>query len=189
MIWAEAAREHAWKLFVDWPQQMALTPDEEFFVRIARAVPAARHELAGVVRAHPLPEMMVARLGDMEIDCLLAARITARLTQLHDWLCDCPAVLGQISAAPVTAGTGEAHVETARGELRHRLELTGGMIAAYTIEAPTDDHFVPHGEVARWLTKLHGQLPNAAKIQAQRLAMVFDPCVPWECVIQGSGYS
>lgn len=178
---AEAAREHAWKLFVDWPRQLGLAPDEAFFVRLLRAAPAQRGDFAPELAAHPLPVAMAGRLGTGEIDRLLAGRIAARLGELCDWLLARPGTLGKVSATCVAAGIGEARVETARGALVHRLELVGDRVADYLIVAPTDTHFAPGGDAARWLDGLRG-LPQAeAETQAMRLAMVFDPCVPWDC--------
>jgi hypothetical protein len=180
---AEAAREHAWKILADWPKQLTLAPDEAFFVRLLRASSEQRKDMAGELTAHPLPEAMTARLGTGDIDNLLAGRIAARLGELSDWLLDRPGTLGTVSAACVAAGIGEARVETARGGLVHRLALDGDQIVDYAITAPTDVHFAAGGDAARWLDGLRG-LPQAeAEIQAARLVMAFDPCVPWDCAV------
>lgn len=179
-VWSEAAREHAWKLFVDWPRQLELAPDEGFFVRLARCAPGQKRELAADATAHALPGEIAARLGRSEADGLLAARVAARLTQLLDWLLDRPGTLGRVSASVVAPGVGEARVETARGELRHRLELAGEAIADYAILAPTDVHFARGGDAAVRFDRLRGLPAVEAKVQAQRLVMAFDPCVPWE---------
>lgn len=178
---AEAAREHAWKLFVDWPKQLGLAPDEAYFVRLIRAQPAELAAAAEALRAHPLPDSLRAVLGASEIDGLLRARIATRLAQLSDWLSGSPQELGTVSANCVGLGMGEARVETARGTLIHRLALAGDAVADYSIIAPTDVHFAPTGEVAHWLEGLRGLPEAAAGQQAARLVMVFDPCVPWEC--------
>jgi uptake hydrogenase large subunit len=178
---AEAAREHAWKLFIDWPKQLGLAPDEAYFVRLVRRTPSELAEAAEVLRAHPLPDSLRAALGAGEIDGLLRERIEMRLKQLSDWLAGKAQTLGTVSADSVGPGIGEARVETARGTLVHRLALAGDAIADYTITAPTDVHFAPAGDAARWLETLRG-LPEAeAGRQAARLVMVFDPCVPWVC--------
>jgi hypothetical protein len=178
---AEAAREHAWKVFVDWPKQLALVPDEAFFVRLLRAAPAQREELASELAAHPLPAAMTALLGTGDIDRLLAGRLAARLGELSDWLLDRPGTLGTVSATCVAAGSGEACVETARGTLVHRLRLAGDSVDDYTITAPTDVHFATGGDAARWLDGLRGLRQAEAEAQATRLIMAFDPCVPWDC--------
>lgn len=178
---AEAAREHAWKLFVDWPKQLALAPDEAFFVRLLRAAPARRSELAGELAAHSLPAAMAALLGTSDIDRLLAGRIAARIGELSDWLLDRPGTLGTVSASCVGAGCGEARIVTARGALVHRLTLAGDCIGDYSITAPTDVHFAAGGDAARWLDRLCGLPRVEAELQATCLAMAFDPCVPWDC--------
>ena len=178
---AEAAREHAWKLFVDWPKQLALAVDEGFFVRLQRAAPERRKDMAGELAAHALPAAMMALLGTGDIDRLLAKRIAARLGELSEWLLDRPGTLGMVSATCVEPGIGEARVETARGGLLHRVALDGDRIADYAITAPTDVHFAAGGDAARWLEGLRG-LPQAeAEARAMRLVMAFDPCVPWDC--------
>jgi uptake hydrogenase large subunit len=179
--WAEAAREHAWKLFVDWPKQLALAPDEAFFVRLLRAAPVQRKELAAELAAHPLPVAMAALLGTSDIDRLLAGRIAARLGELSDWLLETRGTLGTVSAACVATGSGEARVETARGTLVHRLSLAGDSVGDYLIIAPTDVHFAAGGDAARWLGGLRGLSKVVAEQQATRLVMAFDPCVPWDC--------
>lgn len=184
-VLAEAAREHAWKLFVDWPRQFGLAPDEVFFVRMARASSPERAEMAAALQSHCLPAALRAELGTEtgadNIDGLLRERIDARLTQLLDWLLDRAQILGTVRADAVAVGIGAARVETARGTLVHRLRLAGDKVADYSVIAPTDVHFSPGGEVARWLRQLRG-LPKAeAERMAARLIMAFDPCVPWQC--------
>lgn len=178
---AEAAREHAWKLFVDWPKQLALAADEAFFVRLQRASPEQRKDVARELAAHPLPAAMTALLGTGDIDRLLAKRIVTRLGELSDWLLDRPGALGTVSATCVEPGIGAARVETARGGLLHRLALDGDQIADYAITAPTDVHFAAGGDAARWLEGLRGLRQVEAEARAKRLVMAFDPCVPWDC--------
>jgi uptake hydrogenase large subunit len=180
--WAEAAREHAWKLFVDWPRQFGVAPDEAFFVSLMRALPDRRGELASALAMHPLPDKLRTALGDGEIARMLSRRMAARLGELRDWLSDRPAMLGTVSAVGVAPGRGEARVETARGTLVHRLAQHGDQIADYEITAPTDVHFEADGDAARWLETLRGMPTAEAKQQALLLVMALDPCVPWECV-------
>lgn len=182
-VLSEAAREHAWKLFVDWPRQLGLTPDESFFVRLVRVLPSQRADLAADLHAHPLPEALCTALGQSEIDTLLRERIAARLAQAQKWLEGLSQTLGIVSAGCIGPGIGEASVKTARGPLVHRLVLAGDQVADYTITAPTDVHFAAAGDAARWLERLRG-LPEAqAEQQAARLVMALDPCVPWRCEI------
>lgn len=180
---AEAAREHAWKLFVDWPKQLDLAPDEAYFVRLVRMSPSGLAEAAEVLRAHPLPDSLRAVLGAGEIDGLLRERIELRLAQLADWLAGKAQKLGTVSAGSVAPGIGESRVETARGALVHRLALAGDAVADYTITAPTDVHFAPAGDAAHWLKRLHRLPEDEARRQAARLVMALDPCVPWQCEV------
>lgn len=178
---AEAAREHAWKLFVDWPKQLGIAPDEAYFVRLVRTSPSDGADSASALLAHPLPTALSGALGASEIDCVLRQRINTRLAQLADCLGGQAQVLGTVSAVCLGSGVGESRVETARGPLVHRLALKNDVVADYTIIAPTDVHFAPDGEVAGRLEKLHGLPAEEAARQAAHLVMALDPCVPWRC--------
>lgn len=173
--WAEAAREHAWKLCVDWPRQLRLAPDEALFVRIMRAPAADMIEM--------LDRFLAWTAGmstGSEIDRLFSARLAERSAELRDWLAGRPGDLGRVGATSLAPGVGEARVETARGPLLHRLVLDGERIADYAIVAPTDVHFAAGGDVERWLAKLSGLSVGEAERQALLLVLAFDPCVPWE---------
>jgi coenzyme F420-reducing hydrogenase alpha subunit len=178
--WAEAAREHAWKLFVDWPKQLGQVPDEAFFVRLMRSQPDQRQELAAALAVHPLPQRLRDTLHGGEIAALFAGRLAIRLAQLADWLEGTPGVLGTLAARATSPQTGESRIETARGTLVHRLELAGDRIADYAIIAPTDVHFAAGGDAAAWLEKVKGLPRMEAERQALLLVLAFDPCVPWE---------
>ena len=177
----EAAREHAWKIFVDWPRQLGLAPDEAFFVQLMRAPSSERADLARSLVAHRLPAALAGVLGDTDIDRLLRERMAARAAALADWLMGRPQVLGTVVAISPSAGVGVATVATARGMLTHRLTLNGDEVAGYDITAPTDAHFAARGDVASWLEQLRGMTKATAVKQASRLVMAFDPCVPWCC--------
>lgn len=179
--WAEGAREHAWKLFVDWPRQLGIPADEAFFVRLVRSAAGERDGLAGPLAAHPLPGQLAEAAGGSAIGRLVQARIEDRVCALRDWLRGAPGALGRVGAEPLGTAAGEARVETARGMLTHRLALDGGRIADYAISAPTDVVFAEGGEVARWLPLLDGLPRAAAEREARLLMLAFDPCVPWEC--------
>ncbi|MBI4998372.1 MAG: hypothetical protein HZC22_16060 [Rhodocyclales bacterium] len=180
--WAEAAREHAWKLFVDWPKQLGLAPDEAFFVRLMRSLPGQRLELTVELAAHPLPQRLRDTLDGGEIAALFAGRLAVRLAQLADWLAGTRGELGTLAALHGAPQAGDARVETARGTLLHRLVLDGERIADYEIIAPTDVHFAAGGDAARWLEKLKGLSHSEAERQALLLVLAFDPCVPWELI-------
>lgn len=182
-VWAEAAREHAWKLFVDWPGQLGLNPDEAFFVRLMRTPPEQRAALTAALAAHALPTRFHEVAGTGSGADLFCQRVGARITALNDWLADRPGRLGRLSAVCRAPGVGEARVETARGQLVHCLKLDGERVAEYRIDAPTDHLFGPQGEVATRLRQLAGMLPQDAERQAHLLTLAFDPCVPWDCHI------
>ena len=173
--WVEAAREHAWKLLVDWPKQLGLAPDEGLFVRIMRAPAADMIETLDRSLA-----WTSGLSGGSEIDRLFSARVAERSTALRDWLAGRPDGLGSVNAHSEAPGVGEARVGTARGPLLHRLVLEGERIADYAITAPTDVHFAAGGDVARWLEQLRGLSRREAERQARLLVLAFDPCVPWE---------
>lgn len=179
-VWAEAAREHAWKIFVDWPRQLGMVADEAFFVCLVRATAGGRDELAGQLAAHPLPAGLREAAGSGEIAELFAGRMAVRLQELRDWLTGHPGTPGQVRAEGIAPGTAEACVETARGTLIHRLALDGDRIGDYAIRAPTDMHFSVSGDATAWLDKLRGLERTVAERQARLLTLAFDPCVPWE---------
>lgn len=186
--WAEAAREHAWKLFVDWPGQFGLAPDEAFFIRLMRTAPEQREALHAALAAHTLPARLVAAAGDGAMADLLVRRLKVRLGELGDWLRHCPGTLGMVGANCLAPGCGEGMIETARGRLMHRLTLDGERIADYRIVAPTDLHFAPDGEAAGCLETLCGLPADAAARAVKLLALALDPCVPWACnMVEGEG--
>jgi len=180
-VWVEAVREHAWKLFVDWPGQLGQNPDEAFFVRLMRTPAEQRAALIDTLAVHALPARLRDAVGNRPIADLFGQRVRERMADLSDWLADQPGHLGMLAAACRAPGVGEASVTTARGRLLHRLTLDGERVADYCIDAPTDLHFSPQGEVARLLKQLCGMTSHAAERQARLLALAFDPCVPWDC--------
>jgi uptake hydrogenase large subunit len=177
---AEALREHAWKLLVDWPKALGLAPDEALFVRVARTAPGTGDALAAELRAKPV----FAGGGD----ALLAERIAVRGAELLALLEGRPTPAGSVAAEALDAGRGRATVMTARGELRHEIALDGERIAAYAIEAPTDRLFRADGPLPGLLLGLgkvmrSGIQGDGVAATAERLVMALDPCVPWELEI------
>jgi len=182
---AEALREHAWKLLVDWPKALGLAPDEALFVRVAKAAPGAGSALAAEVRAKPALAGPVAAVAS---DALLAERIAARGAELLALLEGTPTPAGSVAAEALEAGRGRATVMTARGELRHEIALDGDRIAAYAIEAPTDRLFRQDGPLPGLLQGLgkvmrSGIQGDGVAATAERLVMALDPCVPWDLEI------
>jgi hypothetical protein len=180
---AEAAREHAWQLLVNWPRQLGLAPDEPLFVRTVRTAAAQRAELALDVAASPVVAALRERLAgsSQPADILLLERVAVRLAELLDFLAGRPLALGTVSATAAGAGRGCATVATARGSLVHELTLHGDRVADYVITAPTDLHFAAAGPVADWLAQLHGLPREQAVAMVERAVMAFDPCVPCVC--------
>jgi hypothetical protein len=168
---AEAMREHAWKLLVDWPKALGTVPDESLFVSVAKARPGEGGALAAEVRA------MLPFAGG---DALLQERIAARGAELLALLEGTTSHAGCVVAEPRGSGRGCAKVMTARGELRHQLDLDGDRIAGYVIEAPTDRLFGPQSPLPGLL---QGRPLAEAEAAAGRLVMALDPCVPWELEI------
>jgi coenzyme F420-reducing hydrogenase alpha subunit len=180
-VWAEAVREHAWKLFVDWPGQLGLPADEAFFVRLMRVPQGPDGALREALAAHPLPARLCAAAGESPSAALFGLRTRERLGALRDWLDHRPGELGTVAAVCLAPGEGEGRVATARGMLVHRLTLEGERVSGYRIVAPTDRHFAPDGEAARCFESLVGLARDAAERQVKLLALGFDPCVPWDC--------
>jgi len=183
-VWAEAAREHAWKLFVDWPNRLGTAVDEAFFVRLIRCAPERRDEFVAALAAHELPSRLLEAAGDGPMAEQFSCRVTARLNELNDWLENRPGILGKVAATHLSQGIGQAWVETARGQLLHRIELDGERIVGYAIAAPTDVNFSADGEVTARLALLQGMTTEEAKRAVMLLALAFDPCVPWEYRIE-----
>lgn len=109
----------------------------------------------------------------------LAARYLARWQALGvaiERLADGRKVgVGCLGIAP---GIACAWVETARGPLCHRVELTDGRVADYQVIAPTEWNFHPHSV---WLGQLGGaraETPEIAENLVRLWALALDPCVP-----------
>lgn len=184
-VLAEAAREHAWKLLVDWPRQFGLAADEPAFVRLVRAPAAERAAVAAALRENATLSAMreTLRRDGGAVDRLLGERLAARVAELLDYLEGRPQALGTVSAQPLAARAGRAGVMTARGELVHELALDGERVARYSIVAPTDIHFAADSPLAGWLAGLPA---DQAERAAGRAIMALDPCVPWRCEREGS---
>lgn len=181
--WAEAAREHAWKLLVDWPARLGLEADQALFVRLMRASVEERPALAETLTQHAMLQELPDAPGEGACAALLAKRIRQRLGELLDWLQQRPGVSGTVAASCLAPGCGEATVETARGQLRHRLLLNGDAVADYEISAPTDRCFAPGGQAQSRLALVQGMTREAAVRAVDLLLMELDPCVPWACCV------
>lgn len=180
---AEAAREHAWALLVDWPRRLGFEGDEPLFVNAARGTGSERAGLAAALREHAVMLAMrdLLAASDRNIDRRLLESLESRLAQLLGWLEGQGGTLGRVVAAPAGTAGGRATVETARGPLVHELVLDGDAVADYRIVAPTDVHFAASGTLSGWLEELRGLPREDAETLAARAVMALDPCVPWRC--------
>lgn len=77
----------------------------------------------------------------------------------------------------VATAAGLAQVETARGRLTHRVQLTGDRIRRYRILAPTEWNFHPEGIAARALATLDHPDDRLLEQQARLVLAAIDPCV------------
>lgn len=78
--------------------------------------------------------------------------------------------------APLRDGEGEGCVDTARGELRYRVALRGGLVVDCSLDAPIDRVFGDGGEASRWLANLDcAARPEAA---VRWVVAALDPCAP-----------
>lgn len=182
-VLAEAAREHAWSLLVDWPRRLGLMADEPLFVRVVRGAAPERPGLASALREHANTQAMrdLLAASDRAIDRRLLDRLESRLAQLLGWLERRGGDLGRVVAEPTGTAAGRAVVETARGALIHELALDADCVANCRIIAPTDVHFAADGTLATWLDELRGLPRDDAGRLAERAVMTLDPCVPWRC--------
>lgn len=106
-------------------------------------------------------------------------RLLARLHDLlrlaepggDDWL--------WVEASAAEPGEGRAAVEVGRGLLRYRVRVDAeGVLRGLQLQAPTDANFHPHGVLARALRDVSD--PDDARL----LAVAFDPCEPFDVVMQ-----
>ena len=113
----------------------------------------------------------------------LRARLEARLadmTALLDEMAEAAQGLEPGKAFDQKArdsGVGEAHVQTARGVLTHRVTVKDGLIADYVIDAPTDANFAPDGSVVMGLLGADATDSGALMCAAELHVLAIDPCV------------
>lgn len=112
------------------------------------------------------------------------ARAVARLTELAvvpDTLRELadPGTSPAIQGTSVTSGTGLGQVAAARGQLVHRLALSGGTVTEYRILAPTEWNFHPRGCLVRALEGARFPDGQAARTGAGYLIGGIDPCVDY----------
>ena len=123
------------------------------------------------------------RAGDSLLASLatrpLLARLLARVQELtamalQDRRFAWPGTLQAQSPAP---GSGWALAQTARGALRHEVEVVAGKVTRYCIVAPTDRHFAPRGALAALLLGRTCADQAEALTLARRYVLALDPCV------------
>lgn len=85
-----------------------------------------------------------------------------------------------LALASGQAGVGISQVQAARGLLIHRVVFSEGLAQNYTIIAPTEWNFHPHGVVAESLMNLCAHSPAELKAQADLLIHVIDPCINYQ---------
>ncbi len=113
-------------------------------------------------------------------------RVLARILEI-DALCQC--LGGETSlehACQLTAdvsGSGHkacAGIDVARGKLHHELEIRDGLIAAYSISAPTGRNFEAGGAAEQAIARIRATDLAAFEQQAKLLILEIDPCVAYE---------
>lgn len=115
----------------------------------------------------------------------LAARLAASRADLAALPLEMIATYGHVTPAarqpiPIGSGTATATVETARGPLTHKVEITDGVVTACATEAPTEANFTADGPVAAGLS---GAPLDAVAAELHILAI--DPCVGCSVEIDG----
>jgi hypothetical protein len=74
---------------------------------------------------------------------------------------------------------GLARVDTARGTLLHRVELSGERVSHYAVVAPTEWNFHPRGACAVALANLKETDESVLRARIGCWVTAFDPCVAW----------
>jgi Ni,Fe-hydrogenase I large subunit len=89
------------------------------------------------------------------------------------------------AAATAISDRGSGSAETARGELRYRVDIAAGHIAACSMIAPTDRAFAEHGPVARLLQQL--DRADQPLLAVRWILAAFDPCIEVRVEAAGAG--
>lgn len=129
--------------------------------------------------------------GDMLIGSLdqagLLARHTARLVALANLTSQMRRLLAgdgvETWVSVVNKGKtrqAEADIMTARGLLRHRVEMDAGRVTAYAIQSPTSVHFADDGLASRCLSRLASETLEKQEWLTKLVVNAIDPCVGFE---------
>ena len=70
---------------------------------------------------------------------------------------------------------------TARGRLRHQVQVQEGKIEDWQVVAPTDWNFAPSGSLVQYLNGLQTKAPDST---AKWLVAALDPCAPCAVVLE-----
>jgi uptake hydrogenase large subunit len=135
------------------------------------------------MQRHPSVAAVLASQGT-SIHC----RMFARLTEIGDLFArlyaDAAGTSPWVNGTFVADG-GLAWVQNARGLLVHYAKLdAAGRIATYRIVAPTEWNFHPSGAFTHGLAGRTAGSPDAARRQAELLAISLDPCVSHQIEVQ-----
>lgn len=132
-------------------------------------------------QAHPLVARSLAQHGRGARPRLLArlldlARCAGQIAGTQAWRAG-----DLIDADSLMPGVGIARVETARGTLLHRLALEvhagAERVREYSVVAPTEWNFHPHGAFVAALHNCRVSDQEALRQQARQLMLALDPCV------------
>jgi coenzyme F420-reducing hydrogenase alpha subunit len=142
-------------------------------------------------RGRPLETGALARMQDHPLvravlgqGRRILARVVARLLELAAL----PRRIRDASGACVALearvpGVGLAWVETARGLLLHRVEVTGEQVSRYQILAPTEWNFHPQGALAQALSGMRADTEPALRGKIAQAMLSLDPCVGYELTV------
>lgn len=132
-------------------------------------------------RSAPLVAALEARHG-----AGLLARLAARLVAVAALAGEAVALAGAARGGRgpdlrqrKAGGSGVGEVETARGRLRHVVEVAEGRVRRYHIAAPTDWNFSPAGPVRAALSAIAGDGRGRIEERARLMIGAFDPCVDY----------
>ncbi len=73
-----------------------------------------------------------------------------------------------------------AGIDVARGRLHHELEIRDGLIAAYSISAPTGRNFEAGGAAEQAIARIRSADLAAFEQEAKLLVLEIDPCIAYE---------
>lgn len=119
----------------------------------------------------------------------LAMRLAAGIIDMQSLAHELDRAVRTVDAdtpAPVALsdGVGQSDVETARGMLRHQVQVQSGHFKSYQIDAPTEANFRPDGPVVQGLLGADASDITALARAAELHIMAIDPCVEFRVEIE-----